>query len=151
MEAGAHAAVQRLPRPAVIVVGRVGDTKPGPHRRADVSKQDVPERGREHRTAMQRGQDHRHPQRLCGEPLRCATGMTVEPFALLGPPALFVILLVLGGGSVHLSSSFRETGPLFAFSILVSTVSFGVYVALLRKQLWERVEINGRFADKLGQ
>ena len=77
--------------------------------------------------------------------------VTIAVGALLGPPALFVILLVLGGGSVHLSSSFRETGPLFAFSILVSTVSFGVYVALLRKQLWERVEINGRFADKLGQ
>ncbi len=55
--------------------------------------------------------------------------------ALLGPPALFVILFVLTGRRVHPSSSFRETGPLFAFSMLVSTVSFGVYVALLRKQL----------------
>jgi hypothetical protein len=61
--------------------------------------------------------------------------VTIAVGALLGPPALFAILVVLGGGSVHLSSSFRETGLLFAFSILVSTVSFGVYVALLRKQL----------------
>jgi hypothetical protein len=61
--------------------------------------------------------------------------VTIAVGALLGPPALFAILVVLGGGSVHLSSSFRETALLFAFSILVSTVSFGVYVALLRKQL----------------
>jgi hypothetical protein len=60
--------------------------------------------------------------------------VTIVVGALLGPPALCVIF-VLGGGSVHLSNSFRETGLLFAFSILVSTVSFGVYVALLRKQL----------------
>jgi len=61
--------------------------------------------------------------------------VTIVVGALLGPPALFTILFVLGGGSVHLSNSFRETGLLFAFSMLVSTVSFGVYVALLRKQL----------------
>jgi hypothetical protein len=61
--------------------------------------------------------------------------VTIVVGALLGPPALCIILFVLGGGSVHLSNSFRETGLLFAFSILVSTVSFGVYVALLRKQL----------------
>jgi hypothetical protein len=61
--------------------------------------------------------------------------VTIAVGALLGPPALFATLVVLGGGSVHLSSSFRETGLLFAFSMLVSTVSFCVYVALLRKQL----------------
>jgi hypothetical protein len=61
--------------------------------------------------------------------------VTIVVGALLGLPALFTILFVLGGGSVHLSNSFRETGLLFAFSMLVSTVSFGVYVALLRKQL----------------
>jgi hypothetical protein len=61
--------------------------------------------------------------------------VTIVVGALLGPPALCVILFVLGGGSVHLSNSFRETGLLFAFSSLVSTVSFGVYVALLRQQL----------------
>jgi hypothetical protein len=61
--------------------------------------------------------------------------VTIVVGALLGPSALFTILFVLGGGSVHLSNSFRETGLLFAFSMLVSTVSFGVYVALLRKQL----------------
>jgi hypothetical protein len=61
--------------------------------------------------------------------------VTIVVGALLGPPALLVILVVLGGGSARLSSSFRETGLLFAFSMLVSTVSFGVYVALLRKHL----------------
>jgi len=61
--------------------------------------------------------------------------VTIAVGALLGPPALFAVLAVLGGGSVHLSSDFRETGLLFALSMLVSTVSFGVYVALLRKHL----------------
>jgi LytS/YehU family sensor histidine kinase len=60
--------------------------------------------------------------------------VTIVAGALLGPPAMLAILAVLGGGRVQFSS-FRESGPLFAFSILVSTVSFGVYAALLRKQL----------------
>ena len=51
--------------------------------------------------------------------------------ACLGPPALLTILLVLARGRIPLEG----TGPLFIFSILVSTVSFVVYVALLRKQL----------------
>jgi len=52
--------------------------------------------------------------------------------ACLGPPAMVVILLVLGYG-VH---PLRRDGlPFFIFSILVSTVSFTVYVALLRNQL----------------
>jgi hypothetical protein len=49
----------------------------------------------------------------------------------LGPPAMLIILRMLGGGRIV----FAGTGPLFIFSILVSTVSFAVYVALLRKQL----------------
>jgi hypothetical protein len=53
--------------------------------------------------------------------------------ALAGPLALLLILVLLGHG--RFPSSFVGTGALFAFSILVSTVSFCVYVALLRKQL----------------
>jgi hypothetical protein len=49
----------------------------------------------------------------------------------LGPPAMLIILRMLGGGRIV----FAGTGTLFIFSILVSTVSFAVYVALLRKQL----------------
>ena len=55
--------------------------------------------------------------------------------AFLGPPALLVVLVLLGRGHIHFPASFVGTGPMFAFSIFVSTVSFGVYVALLRKQL----------------
>lgn len=61
--------------------------------------------------------------------------VTIVVGALLGLPALFAVLYVVGGGSVHLSSSFRETGLLFAYSMLVSTSSFVVYAALLRKHL----------------
>lgn len=61
--------------------------------------------------------------------------ITLAVGALLGPAALFIILEVLSGGSLSLSSSLSVIGPLFAFSTVVSTVSFGVYVALLRKQL----------------
>jgi hypothetical protein len=59
--------------------------------------------------------------------------------AFLGPLALLVILVVLGRG--HFPSSFVGTSPLFAFSILVSTVSFVVYVALLRRQLGRHVSL----------
>ena len=50
-------------------------------------------------------------------------------------PPLLIILLVLGGGR----NLFAGMGPLFIFSILVSTVSFAVYVALLRKQLGQQL------------
>ena len=49
--------------------------------------------------------------------------------AFLGAPAVVVILLALGSGRIH----FAGTAPLFIFSILVSAISFAVYVALLRK------------------
>jgi hypothetical protein len=61
--------------------------------------------------------------------------VTILVGALLGPPGLFATLAVVDSAGVYLSSGFRETGLLLAFSILVSTVSFGVYVALLRKEL----------------
>jgi hypothetical protein len=52
--------------------------------------------------------------------------------AALGPPALFAIFVLLAHG--HISSlNFRGTGGLWVYSILVSTVSFVVYVALLRE------------------
>lgn len=61
------------------------------------------------------------------------------PFALvvgasLGPLALLAILLVLGHGYIYLSSSFAETAIQFAYSILISTVAFLVYAALLRRK-----------------
>jgi hypothetical protein len=49
----------------------------------------------------------------------------------LGPPAMLIVLQMLGGGRIVLAG----TGPLFILSILVSTISFAVYVALLRNQL----------------
>src|SRR5450755_3504529 len=53
--------------------------------------------------------------------------------AFLGPLALLIILIIFSRG--HLPASFAGTGALFAFSAVVSTVAFGVYVTLLRKQL----------------
>ena len=61
------------------------------------------------------------------------------PFALLvgaslGPLALLGILLVLGHGYIYLSASFAESTLQFAYSILISTVAFLVYAALLRRK-----------------
>ena len=61
------------------------------------------------------------------------------PFALivgagLGPPALLVIFVLLGRGHVYFRN-FAETGTLFGYSILVSTIAFMVYLALLRKEM----------------
>jgi len=53
----------------------------------------------------------------------------------LGPLALLMILLLLGHGHIYFSPGFAETGTEFAYSILISTVSFVVYVALLRKKV----------------
>jgi hypothetical protein len=54
--------------------------------------------------------------------------------AVLGPLALFVILFLLGRGHVDFSGTFRSTGALWVYSIVVSTVSFLVYAFLLAKQ-----------------
>ena len=51
----------------------------------------------------------------------------------LGPLTLFVILVVLSHGHIG-SGSFRGMGIEWAYSILVSAVSFGVYAALLRRE-----------------
>ena len=60
-------------------------------------------------------------------PLRVLVG------AALGPLALLVIFVLLGHGHIS-STSFTNTSVLWAYSILVSTVSFVLYIALLHKQ-----------------
>jgi hypothetical protein len=62
---------------------------------------------------------------------------------IIGPVALFAIFLLHDHGHIYLSSSFAETATPYAYSILVSAVSFGVYVALLRRQT-RRDHISGR-------
>ena len=62
-------------------------------------------------------------------PLRVLVG------AALGPVALFVIFLLLGHGHISFPGTFRGTGALWPFAVVVSTVSFVAYVALLQKQL----------------
>ena len=59
-------------------------------------------------------------------PLRLLVG------AILGPLALLVILVLLGHGHIEFPGTFRGTGSLWAYSILVSTVSFVLYAALLK-------------------
>ncbi len=54
--------------------------------------------------------------------------------ATLGPPALLVIFLLLGRSHVYFGNV-AEMSTLFAYTILVSTVSFMVYRALLRKEI----------------
>lgn len=53
----------------------------------------------------------------------------------LGPLALFLILALLSHGHMNFcnSGTFTGTSSLWAFSILVSTVSFVLYVLLLRE------------------
>ena len=54
--------------------------------------------------------------------------------AALGPLALFLIFALLSHGHIHFSNygTFTGTGWLWAFSSLVSTVSFVLYMGLLR-------------------
>ena len=65
---------------------------------------------------------------------RLSWPLTLAVGAALGPPAMLVILLLLGHGRIYFPTSHPETATLFAYSMLVSTVSFGVYVGLLRQQ-----------------
>ena len=53
--------------------------------------------------------------------------------ASLGPFALLVIFVLLGRGHLSFPASFTGTSLLWAYAILVSVVSFAVYVALLRR------------------
>ena len=57
--------------------------------------------------------------------------------AALGPLALVLILVLLSHGQIDFNDhgTFTGTGPLWAYSILVSTVSFVLYATLLRKEL----------------
>jgi hypothetical protein len=68
-------------------------------------------------------------------PVRCIARLswplTLAVGAVLGPPALLVILLVLGHGHIYFPA---DTRTMLAYSMLVSSVSFVVYVALLRKR-----------------
>jgi hypothetical protein len=60
--------------------------------------------------------------------------LTLLVGATLGPLALAAVLIVLAHG--HLDVLYPSTGTygLWVYSIVVSTVAFGVYVALLRKE-----------------
>lgn len=59
-------------------------------------------------------------------PLRALVG------AALGPLALLLIFILLGRG--HIDFSFIGTGFLLCYSIVVSTVAFLVYAALLHRE-----------------
>ncbi len=61
-------------------------------------------------------------------PLRLMLG------AALGPLALLVIFVLLGRGHMDARAGFRGTGFLWCYSIVVSTVSFLVYAALLNRE-----------------
>ena len=63
---------------------------------------------------------------------------------VLGLPALFVIFALLGSSHIYFYN-FAEVGTLLAYSILVSTVSFVVYLALLRKEMKSRLVSPPRF------
>ena len=54
--------------------------------------------------------------------------------ATVGPIALLAIFALLGRTHIHFRN-FTEISTLFAYTILVSTVSFMVYLALLRKEI----------------
>jgi hypothetical protein len=56
--------------------------------------------------------------------------------AALGPLALFLLFVLLSHGHIDFNDhgTFTGTSWLWAFSILVSTVSFVLYAALLREK-----------------
>jgi hypothetical protein len=54
--------------------------------------------------------------------------------ATVGPIALLLIFALLSRSHIHFRN-FAEISTLFAYTILVSTVSFMVYLALLRKEM----------------
>ena len=54
--------------------------------------------------------------------------------AVPGPIALLIIFALLSRSHIYFRN-FAEIGMLFAYTILVSTVSFMVYLALLRKEI----------------
>lgn len=69
-----------------------------------------------------------------GSITRLAWPLALIVGAVLGPPALLVIFLLLARSHIYVRN-FAETGMPLAYSVLVSTVSFMVYSALLRKEM----------------
>jgi hypothetical protein len=74
------------------------------------------------------------------------------PFALivgaaLGPPALLVIFILFGDAHVYFRNA-AETGTLFGYSMLVSTIAFVVYLALLRKDMKNGPALSQRIAHQ---
>ena len=68
---------------------------------------------------------------------RLPWGLALLVGAALGPLALLIIFMLLAHGHLEFPRTFKGTGSLWTFSILVSTVSFGLYVALLKgKSRW---------------
>ena len=65
---------------------------------------------------------------------RLSWPLTMLVGAALGPLALVVIFVLLSHGHLEISGTFRGSGWLWAYSILISTVSFVLYVFLLRKE-----------------
>ncbi len=61
-------------------------------------------------------------------PLRVLVGTA------LGPLAVLVIFILLGRGHIDFQTAFRGTGFLWCYSIVVSTVAFLVYAALLHRE-----------------
>jgi len=57
--------------------------------------------------------------------------------AILGPFALVVIFVLLGHGHVDLATSFRSS-KLWAYAVLVSTISFAAYAGLLGRTVLSR-------------
>lgn len=68
-----------------------------------------------------------------------------------GPVALFLIFVILSRGHLYFPESFTNTGWLWILSIIMSTVAFWLYVALLRKKRSSNVftapSRHGRLAD----
>jgi len=52
---------------------------------------------------------------------------------VIGPFALFAIMVILSHGQLHISGTFTNTGFLWALSVLMSTLAFLLYCALLGK------------------
>jgi hypothetical protein len=65
---------------------------------------------------------------------RLSWPLAVVVGAALGPPALLVIFVLLGRNHIYFRN-LGEIGTLFAYTILVSTVSCMVYLVLLRKEI----------------
>jgi hypothetical protein len=59
--------------------------------------------------------------------LRVIVGVVIGPFAL------FAIMVILSHGQLHIPGTFTNTGFLWALSVLMSTLAFLLYCGLLSK------------------